>query len=71
MEEIVVVNGKRTPFGRFGGSLREIPSTELGGTVIRRVMENLPIEGTEIDMVIMGLCLPGVKKRISSLSSRR
>lgn len=60
MEEIVVVNGKRTPFGRFGGSLREIPSTELGGTVIRRVMENLPIEETEIDMVIMGLCLPGV-----------
>jgi len=60
LEEIVVVNGKRTPFGRFGGSLREIPSTELGGTVIRRVMENLPIEETEIDMVIMGLCLPGV-----------
>ena len=60
MDEIVVVNGKRTPFGRFGGSLREIPSTELGGLAIRKVMENLPIAPKEIDGVIMGLCLPGV-----------
>lgn len=60
MDEIVVVNGKRTPFGRFGGSLRNIPSVELGGFIIRRVMENLPVDGREIDIVIMGLCLPGV-----------
>lgn len=60
MDEIVVVNGKRTPFGRFGGSLREISSTELGGLAIRKVMENLPIDPKEIDGVLMGLCLPGV-----------
>lgn len=60
MNEIVVVNGKRTPFGRFGGSLRDIPSVELGGLVIRGVIQNFPIEDKEIDGVIMGLCLPGV-----------
>lgn len=60
MDEIVVVGGKRTPFGRFGGSLRDIPSVELGGMVIQRVIEDLPIDGGEIDSVIMGLCLPGV-----------
>ena len=60
MDEIVVVSGKRTPFGRFGGSLREISSIELGGLVIRKVMENLPVSEKEIDGVIMGLCLPGV-----------
>jgi acetyl-CoA C-acetyltransferase len=73
LEEIVVVNGKRTPFGRFGGSLREIPSTELGGRVIRKVMENLPVDDREIDMVIMGLCLPGVglsPARQAALSAR-
>jgi acetyl-CoA C-acetyltransferase len=59
LDEIVVVNGKRTPFGRFGGSLRDIPSVELGGFVIRKVMEDLPIDEKEIDGVIMGLCLPG------------
>ncbi|MGA2462985.1 MAG: thiolase family protein [Thermodesulfobacteriota bacterium] len=60
MDEIVVVNGKRTPFGAFGGSLREIPSFELGGLVIRRTIQNLFIEDAEIGYVIMGSCLPGI-----------
>ena len=63
MDEIVVVNGKRTPFGRFGGSFHEIPSFELGGLVIRKVVENLPIDDREIDYVMMGLCLPGLGLR--------
>jgi len=60
LDEIVVVNGKRTPFGKFGGSLRDIPSFELGGLIIRSVIGSLPIKDREIDAVIMGLCLPGV-----------
>ena len=60
MGEIVVVSGKRTPFGRFGGSLRDIPSFELGGLTIRNVIQHIPIDDREIDYVIMGLCLPGV-----------
>lgn len=55
-----MASGKRTPFGRFGGALLDIPSVELGGLVIRKVMENLPVDEKEIDGVIMGLCLPGV-----------
>jgi acetyl-CoA C-acetyltransferase len=57
LDEIVIVNGKRTPFGRFGGSLKDIRSTELGGLIIRAVMDN--IDDKEIDSIIMGLCLPG------------
>lgn len=60
MDEIVIVNGKRTPFGRFGGSFREVPSFELGGLVLRKVLEGLPVEKGEIDAVILGLCLPGI-----------
>jgi acetyl-CoA C-acetyltransferase len=60
LDEIVVVNAKRTPFGRFGGSFRDIPSFELGGRVIRRVIEGLSVNEREIDSIIMGLCLPGV-----------
>ena len=40
--------------------MQNIPSVELGGLVIRKVMENLPLDEKEIDGVIMGLCLPGV-----------
>ena len=60
MDEIVIVNGKRTPFGRFGGSLRDISSVELGGRVIQSLLQGLPIDAGEIDGVLLGLCLPGV-----------
>lgn len=60
MDEVVIVNGKRTPFGRFGGSLRDISSVELGGLVIRSLLQDFPIEDGEIGSVLLGLCLPGV-----------
>lgn len=56
----MIANGKRTPFGRFGGSLRDISSIELGGLIIRSLLEGFPIEYGEIDSVLLGLCLPGV-----------
>lgn len=59
MENIVIINGKRTPFGKFGGPLRDIPAVELGGLVIREVMKGLSISDEEVDAVIMGHCLPG------------
>jgi acetyl-CoA acetyltransferase len=31
MEEVVIVGGVRTPFGKFGGILRDLPLVELGG----------------------------------------
>ena len=60
MDEVVIVNGKRTPFGRFGGSLRNISSVELGGLVIRSLLQGFPGEDREVDSVMLGLCLPGV-----------
>jgi acetyl-CoA C-acetyltransferase len=60
LDEIIVANGKRTPFGRFGGSFRETHSFELGGLAVRKVIEGLPVDKKEIDGVVLGLCLPGV-----------
>jgi acetyl-CoA C-acetyltransferase len=58
-DSIVIVDGKRTPFGRFGGSLKEISAVELGARAIRGILDGLPIQGDEIDAVVMGQCLPG------------
>jgi len=60
LDEVVIVNGKRTPFGRFGGSLRDISSVELGGLVIRSLLQGFPVEDKEVDSVLLGTCLPGV-----------
>ena len=59
VQEVMVVDGKRTPFGRFGGSLKDISAVELGAKVLRAVLSGKPIEPEEIGMVIMGICLPG------------
>jgi acetyl-CoA C-acetyltransferase len=52
---VFVVSAARTPIGKFGGALANVPAVELGGVAIRAAVEraNLP-EGTPIDEVLMG-----------------
>ena len=52
--EPVIVSAVRTPIGRFGGTLSEVPATELGGIVIKAAVERAGIEPDEIDEVLMG-----------------
>lgn len=53
--ETVIVNAIRTPFGRFGGGLASLKAVELGGIVIKSVLEPLNLPVNEIDEVIMGI----------------
>jgi acetyl-CoA C-acetyltransferase len=59
MNEVVIVNGKRTPFGNFGGTLKDVTTVELGAKVIKKVLEGMPVSVDEIDFLILGVCLPG------------
>jgi acetyl-CoA C-acetyltransferase len=52
--EIVVSTPLRTGIGTFGGSLKEVPATELGATVGREVLRRSGIEGEQVDQVIIG-----------------
>lgn len=52
--EAVIVAGARTPIGKFGGSLAQLPAPELGGIAIRAAVERAGVEVTAIDEVIMG-----------------
>jgi len=36
--EVVIVNGARTAIGDYGGSLKDIPPTELGARVVREAV---------------------------------
>jgi len=47
--DVVVVSAVRTPFGRFGGPMRDIPLEELGALVMKEVMGrvNLPMDTVE------------------------
>ncbi|MCX5819789.1 MAG: thiolase family protein [Deltaproteobacteria bacterium] len=59
MEDVVIVKGIRTPFGNFGGALKEVTAVELGAKVIRASLDKVSVTDEEIDLVVMGLVLPG------------
>ena len=54
MREVVVVSGVRTPIGTFGGSLKDIPPTQLGALVVAEAMKRAAVKGEEIGHVVFG-----------------
>jgi acetyl-CoA C-acetyltransferase len=57
MEDIVIVSAARTAVGKFGGSLANIPATELGAIVIKEVLARAKVGNDQIGEVIMGQVL--------------
>ena len=50
----VVVDGLRTPFGRYGGALKDVRPDDLAAHVIRVLVARTGIEASTIDDVILG-----------------
>ncbi|KAI9138755.1 Thiolase, N-terminal domain-containing protein [Paraphysoderma sedebokerense] len=48
-----IVAAKRTPFGAFGGKLKDFSATHLGGIASQAALKQLP-KGTPVDSVIFG-----------------
>ena len=57
MSSAVIVSAVRTPFGRFGGGLAEVPATELGAVAIRAGLERAGVDPEEVGYVVMGQVL--------------
>jgi len=55
--DIVILSGKRTGFGTFGGSLKDFTATELGAFSSRAAIEAAGIEPGQIEHVIFGNAL--------------
>ncbi len=54
MQEVVIVAATRTAIGSFQGALAEVPATDLGAAVIRRLLEQTGLDGAQVDEVILG-----------------
>ncbi len=54
MKDIVIVDGARTPFGAFGGALRDTSATDLGVIAAKAALERSKVEPRRIDQVIFG-----------------
>ncbi|VAV91559.1 3-ketoacyl-CoA thiolase @ Acetyl-CoA acetyltransferase [hydrothermal vent metagenome] len=51
-DDIYIIDGKRTPFGKFTGSLSTVSPTDLGILASKAALEVSGIEGSEVDQVI-------------------
>jgi acetyl-CoA C-acetyltransferase len=54
MREVVVVSGVRTAIGTFGGSLKDVPPTQLGALVVAEAMKRAAVQGSEVGHVVFG-----------------
>lgn len=52
--EIVILRGARTPFGTFGGSLKDVPAIELGVIAARGALERFGVRPSLVDHVVFG-----------------
>jgi acetyl-CoA C-acetyltransferase len=53
-KEVYIVAAVRTPIGSFGGSLKSFTATQLGGMVIKAVLEKVQLDPSKVDEVIFG-----------------
>mgnify|MGYP003128013938 CR=1 FL=1 len=53
-KQVVLCFPVRTAIGTYGGSLKDVPATELGATVIRAVVERSGLNPSQVQTVVMG-----------------
>jgi acetyl-CoA C-acetyltransferase len=52
--EVVVLSGVRTAVGKYGGSLKDKPPTELAATVVREAVDRSGVQPADVDHVVFG-----------------
>lgn len=54
MKEVVIVSAARTPVGRFGGTLKEMPAVKLGVVAVQEALKRAQVSPGQVDEVILG-----------------
>jgi acetyl-CoA C-acetyltransferase len=66
VRQTVIVSAARTPFGAYGGALKDIPAVELGAMVIKEVVRRAAIAPELVDYVLMGIVVEAGTGQIPS-----
>jgi acetyl-CoA C-acetyltransferase len=54
MKEVVIVGAARTPVGRFGGAVKDIPAVQLGAIAVKEALKRAGVSADQVDEVILG-----------------
>lgn len=63
--EVVVISAVRSPFGKFGGALKDFSLPQLGGLVFAEAIRRAGIDPAEVEEVATGVNLPGADRSIA------
>jgi hypothetical protein len=71
MERAVILEGARTPIGKFLGSFADVPTVELGTRAAAEAMRRSNVEADQIDQAILGHarqagCGPNTGRQVSA-----
>ena len=64
-EEVVVISAVRSPFGKFGGALRDFTLPKLGGVVVAEAIRRAGVAPQDVEEVATGVNLPGSDRSIA------
>lgn len=56
--DVVLVSAVRTPYGKFGGVLKDVSGLELAAHVIREVLKRVDCAPEAVDELYLGTCVP-------------
>lgn len=65
MKDVVVVSAARSPFGKFGGTLKDFTHPDLGGLVFAEAVRRADIDPSDVDEIAVGVNLPGSDRSIA------
>ena len=63
--EVGIISAVRSPFGKFGGTLKDFSLPELGGLVVAESIRRAGIEPADVEEVATGVNLPGADRSIA------
>ena len=58
MRDAVICEPLRTPIGRFGGALKDMPAADLAAAVLKALVARARLSSDDVDDVIFGQCYP-------------
>lgn len=70
-DDVVIVSAVRTPFGKFDGILKTMPSFDLGIMALKEVVRRIGLDPKEVDEVYYGTCIPAEYAILTNVPARQ
>jgi acetyl-CoA C-acetyltransferase len=65
IDGVVIAAASRTPFGAFGGALRDVTIPKLAAATIGETLRRAGAEAADVDLLVLGVNLPGSDRSLA------